>query len=626
MKDYIKKGAIVLTAILLVVTVYFLIQNKKDKDYISDNKTSQTNDYQLVLFGPEEVSIYKGDKYEEIGYYALYKNQIVTKQVNVFDRVDNNTLGTYIVTYNIDNVVKRRIVNVIENPNDNIDDITLELVGNKTVNIYTGDTYYDAGCLAFDKDGNNISSKIVTDNNVNTEIEGNYKVTYSILENNEWKSIEREVIVTDNYEEESNLEIDVEYDSNNVGKSLELTIVATGNKFSYIKLPDETKVLANLANYTVDKNGTYYFYAYDTAGNYQMKMVQITNIDVTKPIASCKAKSLGDKTDISVTANDNSGIQKYVYQGYYASTLPNYTINNYLDNARVTVYDNAGNSQTVLCEMEKGNLEIHFIAGVSDDDAILIRSSNKVIMIDGGRYAAKDKIVNYLKDLGITKIDVMMGSHVHWNHVQAQAAILDNFQVSELYYSVDIMNCVSKKHCKSDDVKYIKDKISKKGLTPKIVSVGDTLTIGDLKLYFIGPTRGIFTTFENANSSVFIMQYGDNKFLFTGDTPSEYMNTSKFNANAQKLGVSLDVDVLKWPHHGYETLSNDFFKATTPKYAIIPNCCSCSSKYPSSTNKSLMKKYGTSYYQVCDSKNIVLISDGKNITIKTNQKASDYKR
>ena len=89
---------------------------------------------------------------------------------------------------------------------------------------------------------------------------------------------------------------------------------------------------------------------------------------------------------------------------------------------------------------------------------------------------------------------------------------------------------------------------------------------------------------------------------------------------------NIDIDVLKWPHHGYEDLTDSFFKATTPKYAIIPNCCYCSSKYPSSNNKSLMKKYGTTYYQVCDSKNIVLISNGNDIEIKTNQQPENYKR
>lgn len=114
--------------------------------------------------------------------------------------------------------------------------------------------------------------------------------------------------------------------------------------------------------------------------------------------------------------------------------------------------------------------------------------------------------------------------------------------------------------------------------------------------------------------------------MFTGDTPGEYMTVSKFKNNASKFNINLDIDVLKWPHHGYEDLKDEFFKETKPNYAIIPNCCSCSSKYPSKNNKNLMTKYNTKYYQVCDSKNIVLISDGNKIDIKTNQNADSYRR
>ena len=62
------------------------------------------------------------------------------------------------------------------------------------------------------------------------------------------------------------------------------------------------------------------------------------------------------------------------------------------------------------------------------------------------------------KQIGVTKIDALIGSHVHWNHVQSHASIIDNFDVKETYYSVDVINCVSQGHCKSDDVKYIKNK------------------------------------------------------------------------------------------------------------------------------------------------------------------------
>ena len=261
-------------------------------------------------------------------------------------------------------------------------------------------------------------------------------------------------------------------------------------------------------------------------------------------------------------------------------------------------------------------LEMHYIVGVSDDDTILIRTMDKTILVDGGRWQARDKIIKYLKAAGVTKIDALIGSHVHWNHVQAHAAIVDSFEVDKMYYSVDVVNCVKQKHCKSNDIKYLKDKVVKKNLKPIILKSGDKLSIGDMELFFIGPNRKL-TTYQNANSLTFILKYKNNKFMLTGDTPASYTTVDKMLPVAKKHGMDLNVDVLKLPHHGYETLKLDFYKATSPKYVIIPNGAWCSKKYPSSTNKKNMKAVGAKYYQTCDNKNILLISDGNNITLKS---------
>ena len=269
------------------------------------------------------------------------------------------------------------------------------------------------------------------------------------------------------------------------------------------------------------------------------------------------------------------------------------------------------------------------MVGVSDDDAILIRNNDNAIMIDGGRYKAKDKIVDYLKQIGVKKIDAMIGSHVAYNHVQAQAAILDNFDVSHAYYSVDIFSCNKKKiggyySCSSDDNKYVADKLKAKGTPGTVLKAGDSLNIGDMKLYFIGPTRGKLTTYTNANSLTFILEYENKKYMFTGDTPEKYLDIDKFTSYATQLGTTIDVDFFKWPHHGIEKVSEKFFKATTPDYVLIPNFHGCSNL--NSSKKKLLKKYTKQYMELCDGKPVVLTSDGQTITMKKVTNPSDYKR
>ena len=628
-KDLIRIS-IIIGLVIVAITIYSFI-NKTPNNPSEESKepTAVIQNYKIVLFGQTDITLYEGDEYQEQGYYALLNNQeIVTNEVEVQNNINTQKPGEYVITYKIGNEAKIRNIKVIAKPTQDIEDIRLELIGNQTVELYVGDTYIDSGCLAFDKDNNNISSKIVTDNRVNTNKSGTYYVIYSIFENDKWKNIQRKVVVNEK-EVITQLSLDASYNHNPTNQDVVVNLKAEGTDFAYIKVPNGNRLAVKETTYNISENGTYYFYVYDLNNNYETKIVEINNIDKTVPTATCDAKINFSKTEITVKANDNSGIKNYIYNvngSKIESTLAKFTINEKQNPIVVSIVDNAGNQKDISCNVKSSNLEMHFIAGVSDDDAILIRTDDKVIMIDGGRYDARTKVVNYLKKLGVEKIDAMFGSHVHWNHVQAQAAILDNFEVDNLYYPVDIMNCVSLKHCVSNDVLYIKDKIKEKKLSPKIIKVNNTLEIGDMKLYFIGPVRGIFTTYENANSSVFILEYGNKKFMFTGDTPSAYMNTSKFKENAKKLGTNIDIDVLKWPHHGYEDLTDAFFKATTPNYAIIPNCCWCSSKYPSTTNKNLMKKYNTKYYQVCDGKNIVLTTDGDTINIKTNQNANDYKR
>lgn len=612
-----------LIGIMIIIISLIIVINQKSVQEDS-NSVSQL-DNKIILFGDSKISLNQGKEYIEPGYYGLINGKVIKDDIIVENKVNINKPGIYYITYSYENISVKREIEVKSILEENI---YLYLKGQKEVTIYVGETYQDLGAVAYNSNKEDISNNIIVYNNVNTSVPGTYEVKYTLKYNNKTEEIIRKVIVEKSIKNDLNLTLI--YDNTtptNDGVSIKIKI--SGTNYAYLKLPNGVVSKNNELTYKVVENGKYYFYVYDTNGNYKVESVDINNIDNVKPDGVCLATVSDNKTIIQVTAYDKSGISKYVYNNNYSSTSSKFIISSKLSQANVTIYDKVGNYKIISCQMKEKKkedyIEMHFIAGVSDDDAILIRTRDKTIMIDGGQWKARTKIVSYLQKIGVKKIDALIGSHVHWNHVQSHAAILDNFEVDKVYYSVNPLNCVSKSQCKSDDVKYLKDKLIEKNITPTILKVKDSLQIGDMKLYFIGPVRGKLTTYQNANSLVFILQYGSNKYMFTGDTPDNYMDTTKFQNNSLYFNMNLDIDVLKWPHHGYETLTDAFFKATTPKYAIIPNCCSCSSKYPSSTNKNLMKKYDTTYYQVCDSKNIVLVSDGKNISIKTNQDPSNWK-
>lgn len=501
--------------------------------------------------------------------------------------------------------------------------ITLKLLGSSEITIPLNDNYQDQGFIAYDQDSKDLSKYVNMKTNLNTNKAGIYNYIYTL----NYKGIKlyatRIIKVIENFSFDVNVLSNGEY----TNQDIIVNIKSSGTFFSHIILPDGTITSLKDINYTITNNGDYKFIGVDKNDEKIEKVININNIDKNVDDFTCTINKKFNQLEYSVNANDRiSGIDYYIYGNNTKSYLNTFISSNINDSLKVTVYDKAGNRLEKNCSLVNKELEIHFIAGVSDDDVILIRDNDKTIMVDGGQWDGRFKAVEYLKGLGVKHIDAMIGSHVHWNHVQAQAYILDNMEVDNLYYSVDILNCVSLGHCKTDDNKYIKAKIIEKNKKPVILKAGDKLEFGDIKLYFIGPTRGQLTTYENANSLVFILEYGKKRFLFTGDTPSDYMNTTKFLQYASNFNMDINVDLFKWPHHGYETLTDDFFSKTTPEYAIIPNCCSCTSTSPNSTNRNLLNKYNTKYYQVCDSKNIVVLSDGNDIRVKTLQKAADYFR
>ena len=636
---YNKKIIWIIISILIIFIIGFIYFNSNNKEI------SYKNEYDVVLFGSSTVNIKQNEKYQDPGYYAILDKKIVTEDVIVDNNIDTTKPGSYEIKYTYKNITRTRKVNVLEN-NDKEDkkeesNIVFELIGDKEITLKLNEIYKESGVIFKDENGNDLSDKVSITGSINTNKVGIYKITYTINYNGINKSIERIINVVDS----TTLTIS-NISSNYTNKDISVNVKAIGTNYLYLKFPDGSVSKDKSKDYVIKENGTYDFYAYDKDGSYVKKSITVSNIDRTKPTGTCQATVKNSKTTISVSASDNIGINYYIYNGKYKSKENKYIINSYLSSVTVTIYDKANNSNKISCSMDitpdksieqpvgddeeepvsgsDGNLEIHFMLTGHDDDGILIRTNNKTIMIDGGRYEDKAKVIPYLEKAGVKKIDLLIGSHVQYNHIQTQGAIADNFKVSKAIYSIDINKCTSNGLCDSEDIKYVLSSLKKNNVPIEVVNAGKYIELGEMKLYFIGPIYK--NKRHNKNSLVFILQFRNTKYMFMGDCSNSVLDTDKFKKNASKWNLDLNVDVLKMPHHGYNDIVEDFYKATTPKYAMIPNGSHCSSKYPSSHNKNLMKKYNIKYYETCEYGNMVIVSDGKNISVKTNQSPSSYKR
>lgn len=202
---------------------------------------------------------------------------------------------------------------------------------------------------------------------------------------------------------------------------------------------------------------------------------------------------------------------------------------------------------------------------VGQGDASLIMAQGGVnVLIDGGPdKKVVEKVDKYLP-LWNRKIDIMVLTHPHSDHVTGLIDVLKKYPVREIWMTGVL-------HNSSEYLTFLELARDKK-IAVKIVS-GEN---GGLKEYEIAPDTKIKILypqksflkqkFDNLNNSSIAIEaiYKNKAFLFAGDVENEAEN------EILKSGVDLKSDVLKVAHHGSDTsTSENFLDQVKQEIAII---------------------------------------------------------
>ncbi|MBR4693820.1 MAG: MBL fold metallo-hydrolase [Bacilli bacterium] len=255
-------------------------------------------------------------------------------------------------------------------------------------------------------------------------------------------------------------------------------------------------------------------------------------------------------------------------------------------------------------QVSSPDLKIYFF-DVGQAESILITNNGHNMIIDGGNNVDGSLLVKYLKEeLKITKIDYIISTHPHEDHIGGLDNIIKNFEIANLY--MPDLTTTTKSF--EDVIKAAE----KKSLEVTIPENDETFTMEDLKFKVI--YTGTNEEDLNASSIILRMDYKDTSYLFTADTT--------YDTEQLILDKDIDVDVLKVAHHGSKHASSlNFLKKATPKYAIISCGKDNDYGYPHESAMNRLKQFTDKIYVTKDLGTIILTSDGTNIeisSIKTN--------
>ena len=83
-------------------------------------------------------------------------------------------------------------------------------------------------------------------------------------------------------------------------------------------------------------------------------------------------------------------------------------------------------------DIDDDKLNVYYL-DVGQADSILIENNNKYMLIDAGNNEDGEKLVTYFKRLGITKFDIVVGTHAHEDHIGGMDDIINNFEIEDFY-------------------------------------------------------------------------------------------------------------------------------------------------------------------------------------------------
>lgn len=262
--------------------------------------------------------------------------------------------------------------------------------------------------------------------------------------------------------------------------------------------------------------------------------------------------------------------------------------------------------KTSVSTFNGDTLRVNYI-DVGQGDSIFIQLPNKeTMLIDAGEAYEADNVINYLNNLGIKKIDYVVGTHPHTDHIGGLEEVINTFDVGAIY--------MPKVSSNSKTFEDLLTTISNKGLKVKTAKSGVVVLSEDnLKLEFIAPNSDNYSNLNNY-SAVLKLTYLDNTFLFMGDAET---------LSEDEITSDVDADVIKVGHHGSDSSSSvEFVKKVSPEYAIIMVGEGNSYNHPYQSIIDRYESVGAKVLRTDLDGNIVCDSDGVDVTCKGDKESS----
>ncbi|MGE7948067.1 MBL fold metallo-hydrolase [Lysinibacillus sp. NPDC093688] len=248
-------------------------------------------------------------------------------------------------------------------------------------------------------------------------------------------------------------------------------------------------------------------------------------------------------------------------------------------------------------------MRVHFI-DVGQGDSIFIESPNgKTMLIDGGVKGAGQKVVSYLKELGVNKLDIVVATHPDADHIGGLIPVLNSIDIGQFYDS-------GKVHT-SQTFEEMLTLIDTKNIPYNVPKTGDNIAFDDdINVKVLNANE--HATDNNDASIVLKLAYGNVSFLLTAD--------AGIALEKEMMQEDVKSTILKAGHHGSNTSSSaEFIQAVHPEVTILSYGEGNKYGHPHAEVVERLQAIGSKIYATAEVGTVIVSTNGVNYDLNSKE-------
>lgn len=203
---------------------------------------------------------------------------------------------------------------------------------------------------------------------------------------------------------------------------------------------------------------------------------------------------------------------------------------------------------------EEDHLLHFYVCPLLGADCMILTQGDEAMLVDMGKANQYDVIKGVLDGLGITHIKYAFNTHPHDDHLGSMKYLVNDFTF-DMFMTAFSDNYSGDAIIQRSTLKVINEK----NIPVEKISDDYTFTLGEAKLTVLQQTK---YKKPNPMSCMLMVEFGDSSLLLTADVIG----------SAQLLfaeNYDLKADVLKYPHHGLNTVFVEFLDNISPEYTVF---------------------------------------------------------